>query len=266
MLSKIKEKIKSLLLKDVIFYHKNKPLLLIPYKIKSVLFTSYDENFKNQTFISLKLCEDRSGDLSSVFDKTLKKNILKYEFYAENMPYFDGEYPTRIDFYKKTKNIKEFQYVNYNGLGGTCRQNAALPVVVKFYENGNIEYEQYQEYSFGNLPRVYRQNPGLGSCWTFPYEVGYTENGIIIPEKTRWIIEIDKEIKEFSYFEYKEFLKNKEINIDDFKNFTMSERSYIEIFINPEKYKDLLTQLNITKEDFDTLTPNQISLLKMSVY
>lgn len=94
----------------------------------------------------------RSIKLSQQLDGTAEDhpNVLKIEqWFPDNIPYFDGEYPTDIKL--ENNKIIEIAYVSYNGLGDLFRSNNTLPTVLNFKDDGTITSKNFMHFVSNNV-------------------------------------------------------------------------------------------------------------------
>lgn len=183
-------------------------------------------------------------------------NLVTVDIVLKNLPYLDDDIPDTIKM-DKNYQITEILYV-LNGVRTLYRTNRELPALMKF-ENGQIIEEEYPLNRFN-----VKMHQGYSS-YTIPKKIIY-ENGSIKDDGSFWSTTPDNQkeidIINFDHKEYREIIKDAlEIDINNFKNFTYTERMLINLYMNTECYKFKLESLGIkaTKESIK----ENIEILKM---
>lgn len=167
-----------------------------------------------------------------------------------NIPYIDDDFPT-ITIADKDQQIKEVIYIR-EGVCHLHRKNRELPSHMKF-DNGKIVEERYacnQQYGYNS--------------YTVPHAIVY-KNGLINQEESTWNIDYqyDENFQPITikHESYKKMIAEIDIDIDNFKSFTLYERMAINMYMKPDDYVFKLKEFNIeaTKESVKA----NLMLLKM---
>jgi hypothetical protein len=172
-----------------------------------------------------------------------------------NIPYIDADFPT-ITIVDKDQQIKEVIYIR-EGLGRLHRTNREVPSHMKF-DNGKIVEEHY-----ASNHQTSKTQYGYTS-YTVPHVIIY-KNGLINQEESTWNMEnqCDENFKPttIKHESYKKMIAEIDIDIDNFKSFTLYERMAINMYMKPDDYIFKLKEFNIeaTKESVKA----NLLLLKM---
>lgn len=168
-----------------------------------------------------------------------------------NLPYLDADLPT-ITIVDKDHQIKEVIYIR-EGVGHLYRINREVPSHMKF-DNGKIIEEGYAT----------NQNKDGYSSYTVPHSIVY-KNGLIDQQESTWNIDnkCDEKFQPITikHESYKKIIAEIDINIDDFKNFSLYERMVINMYMTPEDYIYKLKEFNI-EANKESIKANLL-LLKM---
>lgn len=193
-------------------------------------------------------------------------NLKDVNIILKNLPYLDNDVPHEI-ILDKNYQIKKILYI-LDGIGSLHRTNRELPALIKC-ENGKIIEEEYSSNQY-----YLKFNQGYSS-FTIPKKIIY-ENGEIKNEGSNWHLMTEseqeleyirtehkehKEIKyilteqvsriktmyiELTHAEYKEtIIRELNINIDNFKTFTLTDRIIINMYMNTSLYEHKLKELGI---------------------
>lgn len=234
MLNKILKGIKQYYRKDRDIYYGD----LLVSKLDKRVFSNCDQGYKID-FRNLLYRDDLKGIVIDL----------------KNVPYLDDEYPTMLRMNKKNQ-IIDIIYIR-DGIGSLSRNNRELPSHMKFEIGKVIE----EEYASNRQSMKYSQGY---SSYTIPNKVIY-QNGIINQEESNWDIlhDLDEKGKKttMKHCEYKEIIKCINIDINNFKDFTLYERMVINMYMTPENYAMKLKEFDIepTKEGIK----NNLKLLEM---
>lgn len=267
MLKKIIECIKARLSDKQIFTFKNKPLMIIEKKWVNKIMKSYDDELLSRQYHCV-MSSNLSGEVYEMGETYLytdNHNTVDYVINEDLIPYFDGQYPTDI-FFDKNKRLSSMFYYQKNGLGGCLRTDMSLPVGMKFYPDGSIKQEHYQNYGRDNKPINPRLNDDKSAPWIQPFEIAYAEDGSIIKDETYWYYYANGEQRKSYYIEHAQFISSLGLNIDNFKKFTKYEKNYIEFFLMPEKYGHIIKDLQLSSQNLNELSDEEKALIEMYFY
>lgn len=172
-----------------------------------------------------------------------------------NLPYLDADLPT-ITMVDKDHQITEVIYIR-DGLGRLHRTNREVPSHMKF-DNGKIIEERYASNQQNSKTQY-----GYTS-YTIPHVIVYT-NGLINQNESTWNIEnqCDENFQPIAikHEVYKKIIAEIDIDIDNFKKFTLYERMAINMYMQPELFEYKLREFGIEPKK-ESVKANLI-LLKM---
>ena len=179
----------------------------------------------------------------------LKNSVIK----LDNIPYLDNDTPT-ILITDKENQLIEMIYL-LDGLGCLYRNERELPSLMKFKDGSIIE----EEYSLNRHNMKIRYGY---SFYTIPAKMVY-QQGLINDEESNWIRwSLDGDLTIIPHADYRELIKEAlNINIDNFKNFTLYERMAINMYMTPENYEMKLKEFDI--EPNQESVKNNLKLLEM---
>jgi hypothetical protein len=159
----------------------------------------------------------------------------------KNIPYLPSDTPIHIstpihiNFEKKTGQIKQILY-RLEPLSLSCLK----------FSNGKIIEELYTTCKINqNRTRTVRNTFELSS-FTIPYKVVYKENGSIDEEESYWMFDTDnKDPTVLTIKEYKEIIKDLNIDLCNFKIHKRHERILIHMYMNLKDFKQELEEIGI---------------------
>lgn len=222
MLKPLIDKIKRYLRRDLKIYYGDLLVATIDGRIVEKIDKKIANNYNGLYKIDLRGLQYRDDIDDLVID-------------FANIPYLDADLPT-ITIVNKDYQITEVIYIR-EGVGNLYRMNREVPSHMKF-DNGKIIEERYAT----------NHNKYGYSSYTVPHIILY-KNGLIEQQESTW--NIDNQCDEkfnpitIKHENYKKIVAEIDIDIDNFKNFSLYERMAINMYMTPENYIYKLKELNI---------------------